>query len=328
MVRALVPILLGAAALALPASASAACQTSTPASVTFADHPADGDYGLAPEIGFVTAGVDGACGYAVDPGLVPAGLIEDDGVFIYLDTDGNPATGDAMFGGADVIVGTLGFAGADSAPRLARWTGATYDFAGGTDLPAPASGGFRAGIDQLGVPSGATTRFRVATIWAGTYDDYFDFAPDAPGSTIALPVTFSTVPAAPAPAPAPQPAPPPAPAPASPPAESAGEAGDTVSCRVPRVRGLTVTRAEDKLLDAGCELAQTDRVRYHPKVRRGRVIATQPAAGRRTTKPVRLIVSKGKRKKRRAKARASVSSVSALARMERHLRLGHLAVAE
>lgn len=323
MFRPLVPIVCcaAAAALALPAPVGAACQTSTPTSVTFADHPADGDLNLAPEIGLVSAGVDGGCGYAVDPGVSPPFLVEDDAVFIYLDTDGNPATGDPVFTGADAVVGTIGTAGGVTPPRLARWTGATYDFTGGADLATPTAGGFRASIDQLGVPSGVTTRFRVGTMWSGTYDNYFDFAPDTPGSAIALPVVFGT--AAPIPAPAPPPPPAPAPAPA-PPAGAADEAVDQTSCRVPRVRGLSVTRAEDKLVAAGCELASTDRVRFHTKVRRGRVIATNPAAGRRTSRPVRLIVSKGRkpRRKRRSAARATAASLSALARAERRVRLG------
>lgn len=321
---ALVPLAL-AVVWSAPASAGAACVTSTPASVTYADHPADGDSGLAPEIGVVGASVDGGCTYAVDPGISPPFLIEDDGVFVYLDTDGNLSTGDPVFTGADAVVGTVGTADGTTPPRLARWNGATYDFAGGVDLPAPFAGGFRAGIDQLAVPSGATTRLRVGTIWTGTYDSYFDFAPDAPGSTIALPVTFGTAaPPPPAPAPAP-PATAPSTAPLTAPSTAAAdEVVETTSCRVPRVRGLTPVRAEDKLVAAGCDLAATDRSRFHAKVRRGRVIATQPAAGRRTSRPVRLIISKGRkaRRKKRSAARMSTSSISVLARAQQRMRLG------
>jgi hypothetical protein len=38
--------------------------------------------------------------------------------------------------------------------------------------------------------------------------------------------------------------------------------------------------------------------RYSNRVRKGRVIGTTTAAGKQTTRPVRLIVSKGRRKPR------------------------------
>ena len=61
------------------------------------------------------------------------------------------------------------------------------------------------------------------------------------------------------------------------------------SCRVPKVRGLSLKKAKKKLKKAGC--------RY--KIRgKGRVRSTSPSAGKRTTKTVLIKAKKGKRKRK------------------------------
>jgi hypothetical protein len=286
------------AAIASPASASAACYASTPSSAAYAD-PIDGDSGLAPEITTVRAGVDAACNYVVDPG-VAGPLIPGDAVFVYLDTDGNAATGSPL-GGADVVVGTAGTASGPTPPIRGVWTGASFQF---TD-PGPVgagvgNGGFSANVVALGVAPGALTQMIVASIWSGTYDDYIDVAPDA--GRIALPVTYSTV--------APAASSPPVTAPVAAPRKVTitPKRRQAAACTVPRTKGLTAARARTRLRAAGCTVADGTRRAYSAKVRRGRVVRTSVRAGARTKGSVRIIVSQGRRARR---ARASSASVRA-----------------
>jgi hypothetical protein len=61
------------------------------------------------------------------------------------------------------------------------------------------------------------------------------------------------------------------------------------SCRVPKVRGLSLKKAKKKIRKAGC--------RY--KIRgKGRVVSTKPSAGKRTTKTVLIKAKKGKGKRK------------------------------
>jgi hypothetical protein len=283
------------------AGAHAACYGATPASAWFADSPIDGTSGLAPEITTVTASLDGACNYAVDPGLAP--LIEGDAAFIYVDRDGNPATGSPTPQGADVVVGTLGYSGADSPPLLGTWDGSAFQFSDPSPVgSAPANGGFSANVDRLGIPSGVTTRFAVGTIWQGVYYDYVDFAPEPGAPGIPLGVSYSTTPSPP-PAP-PPPAVPVSTAPAqAQPVPATGHS--SAACTVPKVSGRTRAAASDRLWDAGCDEALTVSREYSRTMRQGRVIRTTPAAGSWTTKHVRLVVSKGRRPHRGARAAAA-----------------------
>src|SRR6185436_11029768 len=89
----------------------------TPTSQSFADALGDGtdptnplSSNLAPDVTLTTLQVDAGC---VMTGFNSysnrsVGLLSDDAVFTHLDTDGNPATGDTVFGGADRAVGVLG----------------------------------------------------------------------------------------------------------------------------------------------------------------------------------------------------------------------------
>lgn len=287
-------------------TAEAACYGSTPSAMTFADSPFDGEVGLAPEITTVSMAVDGACNYSVNPGLTLP-LIDDDFVFIYVDRDGNAATGSLNWGGADVVVGTVGGTYGDSPPLLGVWNGAQFTF---TDTSpagtAPFHGGFSATLDRLGVAPGVTTGVQVRTDWNGTYDTYNDYAPDT-NVSIPLAVNYST-----APPPPPPPPPPPAPAPAPAPLPSAPVA-DAQGCTIPNVKGRTRDAAETRLFNADCEVAFTVVKRYSNTIRKGRVIGTSPGTGIITTKRVKLIVSKGRK---RARARASAVAPSILDRLE------------
>jgi len=183
----------------VPSADAASCHSSTPSSVSYAD-AFDGEDGLAPEISMVQANVDADCTYSVDPGIT-APLLEGDSVFIYIDTDGDPSTGSALFGGADAVVGTLGHTGADSPPLLGTWDGSSFSFNDDTPVGAPLfTGGFTTTVDRLQINPGTTTRFMVATLYQGIYDSYSDYAPTVGSGSILLPVNFSTrAPLSPAP---------------------------------------------------------------------------------------------------------------------------------
>ena len=196
--------------------------------------------------------------------------------------------------------------GADYPPLLGVWNGAQFTFTDPTPVgTAPTPGGFSASVDRLGLVSGATVGLRVGSIWVGYYDDYVDFAPEAsaPGN-ILLPVIYSTV--APPPVPVATPVPVAAPAPPAAPAPVV----DDVTCTVPKLKGRSRGSAEDRLLDANCEPASGVIRRYSSSVRTGRVIGSSPAMGTTTTRRVKLIVSKGRK---RTRARASVSAARSLA---------------
>jgi PKD repeat protein len=105
------------------------------------------------------------------------------------------------------------------------------------------------------------------------------------------------------------PAPPGSPASAlsatTPPTSHTTETGSARPCKVPRLRGKTRSRARDDLADAGCGIAAGVTTAYSVRVRRGRVLRTWPAAGQRTTKRVRLVVSNGSRPHGRVRAVAA-----------------------
>jgi hypothetical protein len=105
----------------LPATADAACTSSTPSTASYVDSPADGDAGLAPEIVAVAAATSPGCGVGVQAVLAdatsPGELVEGDAVGIYLDTDGNPATGSPLWEGARGQSCASGSTGRLTAPR-------------------------------------------------------------------------------------------------------------------------------------------------------------------------------------------------------------------
>src|SRR5947208_1684123 len=82
---------------------------------------------LTPKITAVAASVDASCHLVVGPGIA-APLVDGDGVFVYIDSDGNPATGAAALGGADVAIVTVGLPTSVSPPLRGVWNGETFVF--------------------------------------------------------------------------------------------------------------------------------------------------------------------------------------------------------
>jgi hypothetical protein len=278
--------------LAAAPGAQAACTSSTPATTTFADGRTDA--GRAPELTDVTVSLDAACRFSMSPGIET--FTEEAVLLTFIDRDGNATTGSADFGGADVLVATLGEAG--TAPVLGIWDGADFVFIdeiAGATTPSP--GGFSAGVDHLAIEPGATVGVRVVSM---RYDDEdedltLDWAPEPDAAAgILLPALYegtAIVPSVPPPALDPEPtAPtvtPPAPRPT------------VASCTVPKVKGRSRAAANERLARTGCRTTATVVRRYSPSVRKGRVIGTTPRTGTRTGKRVKLIVSKGPRPLRR-----------------------------
>ena len=258
---------------ALPGTALAACSSSAPAARSFADNASDSQLGLAPEIVSVDVTLDTACRLVVLPTLgdrsATFGLIADETVATYIDSDGNRATGSPQWGGADKIVLVIGRRGFDLPPALGTWTGTAFSFAAGVTLRVVGAGGFTASLDQLGVAAPATLGFRVASTWTGLRDTYDDLAPARRLSPIALPIAFATDGGEPS-------APPPAAGPAFAP------------CLVPKVRRLPVTEARHRLARAGC---RSRVVHVRSRLRPGRVSTTLPAAGTWTIRAVVLNVA-------------------------------------
>jgi hypothetical protein len=271
-------VLMLAVFAALPATADAACTSSTPSSATYADSVADGDLGLAPEIVSVVASTDAACRVTVQDVLVdavaPGDLIDGDAVGIYLDTDGNAATGSPLWDGADRVAIIVGMAGPDLGPGLGAWDGGTFNFVGTPPLTAVGAAGFAATPDKLGMPAPAAVGIETAAIWSGVYDVYSDFAPEAFDPPFRFPITFSNA----------LPSPPPPPV-VTPPIKT------TTSCTVPRVKRLRTGKARRRLRSAGCHYRV---VRVRSRLAAGRVVSTRPRAGRRTTRTVLVRVSRGR----------------------------------
>jgi hypothetical protein len=257
----------GAMTVGAPGSAAAACTASTPADQSVVDNASDSELGLAPEIIFVDATLGSACDLVVLPGLGDrsgtAGLIRDETVATYIDTDGNPATGSPRWGGADKVVVVLGRLGSDLPPTLGSWTGATFSFAAAITLPVVGAGGFGAKLDQLGVSGPTTLGLRVASSWTGLRDTYDDLAPKRAGPSFAFPVTFTTDGVPPAP-----------PIPAS---------DIPAICMVPDVRRLPLQLARKRLARAGC---RSRVVSVRSRLEPGRVSHTLPAAGTWTIRAV------------------------------------------
>lgn len=265
--------------------ADATCYGSTPASNAFADSFVDG--GNAPEVYGIDVDLNAGCGLTVDTVVDP--LISGDAVFTYMNVDGNPSTGNLVFNGADRVVGVLGPSGSGP-PILAPWNGTTFDFVGaGQALPAYFDAGFITNLNQLGVPAPTTLGLVAGSIYSPL--SAVDFAPDA--GAYAFPVAFSTTP------PPPPPPPPPPAAPAAPAAPNVAPQAKKKTCTVPKLRRLTVAKAKRKLSNAGCKY----------KIRgKGRVVATTPKAGSKTSKTV-IVRAKKKRSKRSRRSTTSTAHV-------------------
>ena len=88
-------------------------------------------------------------------------------------------------------------------------------------------------------------------------------------------------------------------------------------CTVPKVKGRTLANAKSRLRFKGCTPAVNVTRRYSTTVRKGRVIGTSPGTGARTTKKVKLIMSKGKRP---ARAKAPIAPQALITRARAMLR--------
>lgn len=279
--------LLVAAAFAPQAAfaAPATCVRATPAVVTLADGPSDAETG-APELSAVRAAVNADCTVTVR--LTVDGrdaLRPDDALLVYLNTDGNTDTGARSFGGADQGVGLVADEdGPGYLALLGAWDAAAeaIDFENARELDVTRTGfGFTAGIDELGVRSGSALGISVAALSEPDGEIALDFAPDDEGGALTLPIAYTTTATAATPAPG---------------TTGAPQRGDLVrrTCKVPRVKGRTVTAARRAIRAAGCRVGRT-RARYGTGVRKGRAVATLPAAGSRiaATRPVTILVSRG-----------------------------------
>jgi hypothetical protein len=279
LVASLAGLVMAIMLLATTGTARATCYSSTPnGPATFTD--ALGDVVNAPDIGNTTVALNAGCGISINPAVT--GLNSNDkAVFIYIDTDGNAGTGDPFFG-AEVVVGVLGDPTTPGPPVLARWNGATFDFASGQALSPLGTAGFITDLNQLGV-AGPTT---LALIIEGGYfppspaSPEFDFAPEI--DAFYFPTSFSTSP------PPPPPPPPAPPAPPKAPATVLKKAG----CTVPKIKGKSVAKAKKALTRAGCK--------YKIKGK-GKVVSTNPKAGTQTSEIVHV---KAKKKRKRHSVRA------------------------
>lgn len=177
------------------------------ASNLFLDPPGDG--ALAPDLQQMVplSGDDGR--YTVGITLDSNALIEGDTVVTFANSDGNAATGEPTFGGADMAVSIIGFTGQD-AVVAARWDGFSFQDVASPSLVSFASGAtdevWSVSAAEFGIAAGATTTLVFGTLHEGLYYDYFDFAPE-PGIA---PFAFTVGALA---APPPPPPPPSAPAP-------------------------------------------------------------------------------------------------------------------
>jgi hypothetical protein len=287
--------------LAATGTAHATCYSSTPNSATFTD--ALGDAVTAADIGDTAVALNAGCGISISPAVTGLDSSEK-AVFTYIDTDGNATTGDPIFA-AEVTVGVLGDPTAPGPPVLARWNGSTFDFANGEVLSPLGTAGFVTDLNQLGVlaPTSLALIIESAHVPPAPATPDFDFAPES--DAFYFPASFSTTPPTPPP---PPPAPPAPPKALVPPAPIQTKTG----CKVPNVKGKSVSKAKKALKKAGCK--------YKIKGK-GKVVSTNPKAGAQTTGTVQV---KAKRKKKRHSSRASRTTLRAhtLESLERALRAG------
>ena len=255
-----------------PAGSSATCYSSTELSQTFPDVAGDGESGLAPEILGVLAITDKTCGIGLGVALQGqseiGALIYNESVGVYVNTDGNAATGSPTWDGADRVVITIGQSGTDSPPGLGVWNGSTFEF---LRRRRESDAGNRGGVSSRQWTPWVSRRRRASgsersrCIRACTTTTP-DFAPEVSGSPFGFGVAFSTS--------APPPVTPAPTSPSNPPNPSnpgGGGSDDTfeyTSCRVPTVRkGSTLAAAKRRLDDQGCYWTVR---RVRSNVRKGR----------------------------------------------------------
>lgn len=279
---ALAALALAGACAPAASAAPATCVSATPAVVTLADQPNDAETG-APELSAVRTAVNADCTVTVRLTVDNRDALRaDDALLVYLNTDGNTATGARTFGGADQGVGLVADEdGPGYLALLGTWDAKAQaiDFENARELDVTRTGfGFTAGIDELRVRSGSELGISVAALSEPDGEIALDFAPDDEGGALMLPIAFTTTATAAAPGTAGVP-----------------QRGDLArrTCRVPQVKGRTVGAARRALRAAGCRVGRT-RARYGTGVRAGRAVVTLPAAGSRVaaTRPVTILVAR------------------------------------
>ena len=273
--------------------AQATCYSSLPATANFVDDPADG-HG-APEITSVWATVDGNCTLTVNPGI--ADLDDGNAVYIYIDRDGNPATGSAALGGADEVVVTNGGRDGNGAPVLGLWDGQVFWYGSIPLGTAPAPGAFTASLDRLLITPGATISIRVVAVADRDDNGPADLAPALGAAPLSLLVYYDTTPRPPTFVP---PSGPVGGNPeVTPKAPTAAPVATVAGCTVPNVKGKSRNAAEKLLLRAHCAVALSAAGHTSKTVRKGMVIDSTPGKGAKTAKRVKLLISTGKPKQHR-----------------------------
>jgi hypothetical protein len=139
-----------------------------------------GDNSLAPDLRQMVPFTSDDGRYSVAMTLDSNGLIEGDFVSTFVNTDGNPATGETVFGGADVAVWIIGHTGQDGV-ATSVWNGASFQAASFPSLISFPSGVtdevWSISAAELGIGPGATTTLVFGTEYSG-FNNYFDFAPE------------------------------------------------------------------------------------------------------------------------------------------------------
>lgn len=273
----LLAAIVAAVVLAAPATAGAACYSSTPTTNALADSAADGELGISPELTAMRVTVDGTCnvtfGYDV---LGQTNPIPNEFYGWFINTDNNSATGSQSgFNGADYAVGLS----ASGSAGLLRWNGSEF----ASVKPITRTGAFAVTttIDDLFAASGTPITTAGGASWTGTYDTYHDWIPE-PGAAW-LPVTpFFTG------------------------SSTANESGsDDSGCKVPGVRGLSLSSAKRKIRNAGCGVGS---VRKRTSRRyAGRVMGTSPSKGTHLAAGAKVSIYVGKKPRKGHSASAAAA---------------------
>jgi PASTA domain len=232
--------------------------------------PANDAGGLAPDIQAVSVQNDDAGGLGMTistPGF--PNLKPNTSVWVYLDTDQNPATG-----GGPNVTGfdyAIFINGNDNSIRLGRWNGSIFDLSTPqSTLSGSWSSGAQLAINRVELANTTGFNFWITSEWLNpACCAYYDSAPDSgpPGWNYQVLL-----------------APPPPPPPPPP------------SCIVPNVRGKILATARRSLAARHCRTGRVGRA-YSRTIRRGRVISQSSRAGRHLPNGTRinLVVSKGRK---------------------------------
>ena len=287
----------------LPAAASAGCTSSTANSQTYPDAGGDDQGGLAPDIigVIMVTGADCTTGGSLAVSDGRDSMIEGESTGMYLDTDGNPATGDTAFRGADRVIITIGHLGADANPGVGVYNAATADFDFGSEAsPIDVGlGGWGWSIDQIGFQP-VTVGVQTIAMYRGLYDSYSDFSPEVGSPPHGFGVAYGTQTVAPDVPAITQPVDP-------------QKSADEFVCKPGKLRGLKYRLARSKAISRGCDVKVKFRKARAGKA--GRVLRISTSKG-----TVTLVV--GRKSGRARSSAAPVSSADELDRLFRTLAAG------